>query len=50
VTKRLRRHWPKTRIVWRGDAHYGRIEAIEWAKEHEADYIFGVPRCTPSDV
>jgi hypothetical protein len=36
--------------VWRGDAHYGRIEAIEWAKEHEADYIFGVPRCTPSDV
>jgi hypothetical protein len=27
VTKRLRRHWPKTRIVWRGDSHYGRVEA-----------------------
>jgi hypothetical protein len=24
VTKRMRRHWPKTRIVWRGDSHYGR--------------------------
>jgi Transposase DDE domain group 1 len=26
VTKRLRRHWPKTRIVWRGDSHYGRSD------------------------
>jgi hypothetical protein len=42
VTKRLRRHWPKTRIVWRGDAHYGRVEAMEWAEEHETDYIFGL--------
>jgi Transposase DDE domain group 1 len=31
VSKRLRRHWPKTRIVWRGDSHYGRVEAMEWA-------------------
>jgi hypothetical protein len=23
VTARMRRHWPKTRIVWRGDSHYG---------------------------
>jgi hypothetical protein len=30
VTKRMRRHWPKTRIVWRGDDHYGRVEAMEW--------------------
>jgi hypothetical protein len=26
VTKRLRKHWPNTRIVWRGDGHYGRVE------------------------
>ena len=25
VTKRLRRHWRRTRIVWRGDSHYGRV-------------------------
>ena len=42
VTKRLRRHWPKTRIVWRGDSHYGRVEAMDWAEEHGADYIFGL--------
>jgi hypothetical protein len=42
VTKRLRRHWPKTRIVWRGDSHYGRVEAMEWAEDHHADYIFGL--------
>jgi hypothetical protein len=42
VTKRLRRDWPKTRIVWRGDSHYGRVEAMEWAEDHDADYIFGL--------
>src|SRR5262245_22758380 len=42
VTKRLGRHWPKTRIVWRGDSHYGRVEAMEWAESNDADYIFGL--------
>jgi len=42
VTKRLRKHWPNTRIVWRGDSHYGRFEAMEWAENNGADYIFGL--------
>jgi Transposase DDE domain group 1 len=42
VTKRLRSHWRKTRIVWRGDSHYGRVEAMEWAENNDADYIFGL--------
>jgi hypothetical protein len=42
VTKRLREHWPHTRIVWRGDSHYGRVEAMEWAEDNGADYIFGL--------
>src|SRR4030081_3521767 len=42
VTKRLRRHWPKTRIVWRGDSHYGRVEAMKWEEDHDADYISGL--------
>jgi len=42
VTKRLRRHWRKTRIVWRGDSHYGRAEAMDWAENNDADYIFGL--------
>src|SRR5262249_11168910 len=42
VTKRLREHWRKTRVVWRGDSHYGRVEAMEWAENNDADYIFGL--------
>jgi hypothetical protein len=42
VTKRLRQHWPQARIVWRGDSHYGRVEAMEWAEDNGTDYIFGL--------
>jgi len=42
VSKRLRRYWPKTRLVWRGDSHYGRVEAMDWAEEYGADYVFGL--------
>jgi Transposase DDE domain group 1 len=41
VTQRIRAHWPKTRLIWRGDSHYGRDEAMEWAENNGADYIFG---------
>jgi hypothetical protein len=30
------------RLVWRGDSHYGRYEAMEWAENNDADYIFGL--------
>src|ERR1700686_2159396 len=50
VTKRLRQHWPNTRIVWRGDSHYGRVEAMEWAENDGADYIFGLPGNTALDA
>ena len=42
VTKRLQKHWPNTRIVWRGDSHYGRVEAMEWVENNGSDYIFGL--------
>ena len=29
-------------MVWRGDSHYGRVEAMEWAENNDADYIFGL--------
>jgi len=50
VTKRLRQHWPNTRIVWRGDSHYGRVEAMEWAENNSADYIFGLQGNTVLDA
>ena len=43
VTQRLQQHWPNTRMVWRGDSHYGRVEAMEWIEENDGDYIFGFP-------
>jgi hypothetical protein len=41
VTRRIRRHWPATRIIWRGDAHYGRADAMDWAEDNGCGYIFG---------
>jgi hypothetical protein len=42
VTRRIRQHWPRTHIIWRGDSHYGRVEAMEWAENNGAGYIFGL--------
>jgi hypothetical protein len=28
--------------VWRGDGHYGRVEAMEWIENDGDDYIFGL--------
>lgn len=41
VIGRIRGHWPKVRILVRGDSHYGRMEAMEWCEEQGVDYIFG---------
>ena len=42
VIKRIRGHWPKVRILVRGDSHYGRHEAMEWCENNGVDYIFGL--------
>ena len=38
----IRRHWPRTRLTFRGDSHYGRTEAMAWCEENGVDYIFGL--------
>ena len=40
LTKRIRSHWPTTHLIWRGDSHYGRDEALAWAESNGAGYIF----------
>jgi Transposase DDE domain group 1 len=40
---RIRRHWPDTHIIFRGDGHYGREEAMTWCEANGVDYIFGLP-------
>jgi hypothetical protein len=40
VIGRIRSHWPKVRILVRGDSHYGRVEAMEWCEQQGVDYVF----------
>ena len=42
LTRRIRRHWPRTRLTLRGDSHYGRTEAMAWCEANGVDYIFGL--------
>lgn len=42
LVRRIRRHWPRTRITLRGDSHYGRKELMAWCEMSGVDYIFGL--------
>ena len=42
LTRRIRRSWGHANIVWRGDSHYGRCEAMDWCDDNAAGYIFGL--------
>ena len=43
LIRRIRRHWPETRITLRGDGHYGRPEIMAWREANDIDYVFGLP-------
>ena len=40
LVRRIRRHWPHSRIVFRGDSHCRRPEAMAWCKANGVDYVF----------
>lgn len=42
VVRRIRRHWPATRLTIRGDSHYGRKEVMDWCDDNAIDYVFGL--------
>src|ERR1700743_481426 len=42
MIRRIRRHWPHTRITIRGDSHYGRHEVMAWCEANGLHYIFGL--------
>jgi hypothetical protein len=44
LVRRIRMHWPSTRITIRGDSHYGRREAIEWREDNAVQYVFGLSK------
>ena len=43
LVRRIRSHWPKTRLTIRGDGHYGRPEVMAWCEANGIDYILGLP-------
>jgi hypothetical protein len=47
LVRRIRSHWPKTRILFRGDGHYARPEAMAWCEDNGVDYIFGLAGSKP---
>jgi hypothetical protein len=42
LVRRIRSHWPNTRLTVRGDGHYGRPEVMAWCEANGIDYIFGL--------
>ena len=48
LVRRIRLHWPNTRITIRGDSHYGRREAMDWCEQETASTISSV--CPPTTV
>ena len=43
LVRRIRGHWPSTRLTLRGDGHYGRPEVMAWCEANAVDDIFGLP-------
>jgi len=42
VIRRIRRNWPRVKILVRGDSHYGRPEALDWCEDNGIGYVFGL--------
>ena len=40
----LRKQWPQTRIILRGDSGFCRWKLMRWCDKNRVDYIFGVAR------
>lgn len=42
LVRRIRQHWPNTRLTIRGDGHYGRPEVMAWCEANGVTYILGL--------
>jgi hypothetical protein len=42
LLRRIRQHWPHTRLTIRGDGHYGRPEVMAWCEANAVTYILGL--------
>jgi hypothetical protein len=44
LVKRLRRAWPRVRIVFRGDSGFCRHRMLGWCERHDVGYIIGLAK------
>lgn len=42
LVRRIRRHWPTTKLTLRGDSHYGRPEVMDFCEQNGIDFVFGL--------
>ena len=46
LVKAIRRHWPRTEIILRGDSGFCRWRMLRWCERHQVRYIVGIARNT----
>jgi hypothetical protein len=44
IVGHIRRHWPKTRILLRGDSGFAREALMAWCEANRVDFLFGLAR------
>jgi hypothetical protein len=44
LVKRLRQHWPRTQIIFRGDSGFCRHRMFNWCERHHVGYVVGIAR------
>jgi len=47
LVRRIRQHWPTTRITFRGDSHYACPEVMSWCESQDISSIFGLAGTKP---
>ena len=44
IVKQIRSHWPRVRILLRGDSGFAREELMSWCETNRVDYLLGLAR------
>ena len=39
LVRRIRSHWPTTRLIIRGDGNYRRPQVMAWCEANDVDYV-----------
>jgi hypothetical protein len=42
LVERIRKQWPKTKLIFRGDGWFATPELYEWCEQHQVGYLIGL--------